>query len=35
MLAELRRKLRCETIEAYAESIPLPDAQVDFITDCP
>lgn len=32
MLAELRRKLRCETIEAYAESIPLPDAQVDFLS---
>lgn len=32
MLAELRRKLTCETIEAYAEAIPLPDAQVDFLS---
>lgn len=32
MLAELRRKLSCETIEAYAESIPLPDRQVDFLS---
>lgn len=32
MLAELRRKLRCETIEAYAESIPLPDDRMDFLS---
>lgn len=32
MLAELRRKLDVETIEAYAESIPLPDNHVDFIS---
>jgi len=32
MLAELRRKLSCETIEAYAESIPLPDRQMDFLS---
>lgn len=32
MLAELRRKLNCETIEAYAEAIPLPDAQMDFLS---
>ena len=32
MLAQLRSKLSCETIEAYAESIPLPDAQMDFLS---
>jgi demethylmenaquinone methyltransferase / 2-methoxy-6-polyprenyl-1,4-benzoquinol methylase len=32
MLAELRKKVNVETIEAYAESIPLPDAQVDFVS---
>ena len=32
MLAELRKKLDVETIEAYAESIPLPDNHVDFIS---
>ncbi|MBL8398345.1 MAG: class I SAM-dependent methyltransferase [Candidatus Accumulibacter sp.] len=32
MLAELRKKLAVETIEAYAESIPLPDNHVDFIS---
>lgn len=32
MLAELRKKLAVETIEAYAESIPLPDAHVDFVS---
>lgn len=32
MLAELRKKLDVETIEAYAESIPLPDDHVDFIS---
>lgn len=32
MLDELRKKLDVETIEAYAESIPLPDAHVDFVS---
>ncbi len=32
MLAELRKKLDVETIEAYAEEIPLPDDHVDFIS---
>jgi demethylmenaquinone methyltransferase/2-methoxy-6-polyprenyl-1,4-benzoquinol methylase len=32
MLAELRKKLDVEAIEAYAESIPLPDNHVDFIS---
>jgi demethylmenaquinone methyltransferase / 2-methoxy-6-polyprenyl-1,4-benzoquinol methylase len=32
MLAELRKKLDVETIEAYAESIPLPDNHVDFLS---
>ena len=32
MLAELRKKLNVETIEAYAESIPLPDNHVDFVS---
>jgi demethylmenaquinone methyltransferase / 2-methoxy-6-polyprenyl-1,4-benzoquinol methylase len=32
MLAELRKKLNVETIEGYAEAIPLPDAHVDFIS---
>lgn len=32
MLAELRKKVSVETIEGYAESIPLPDAHVDFIS---
>lgn len=32
MLAELRKKLEVETIEAYAESIPLPDNHVDFVS---
>ena len=32
MLAELRKKLDIETIEAYAESIPLPDNHVDFVS---
>lgn len=32
MLAELRKKLHVETIEAYAESIPLPNAHVDFVS---
>ena len=32
MLAELRKKLDVETIEAYAEAIPLPDNHVDFVS---
>jgi len=32
MLAELRKKVDVETIVAYAESIPLPDAKVDFVS---
>src|SRR3990167_8127009 len=32
MLAELRQKVDVETIVAYAEAIPLPDAQVDFVS---
>jgi len=32
MLAELRKKVAVETIEAYAESIPLPDDHVDFVS---
>jgi demethylmenaquinone methyltransferase/2-methoxy-6-polyprenyl-1,4-benzoquinol methylase len=32
MLAELRKKLSVQTIEAFAESIPLPDAGVDFVS---
>lgn len=32
MLAELRKKLAVDTIEAYAESIPLPDDHVDFVS---
>ena len=32
MLAELRKKVNVETIVAYAEAIPLPDAQVDFVS---
>lgn len=32
MLAELRKKIKVETIEGYAEAIPLPDAQVDFVS---
>lgn len=32
MLAQLRLKLQCETIEAYAEAIPLPDGQIDFLS---
>ena len=32
MLAELRKKVDVETIEGYAEAIPLPDAHVDFIS---
>jgi demethylmenaquinone methyltransferase / 2-methoxy-6-polyprenyl-1,4-benzoquinol methylase len=32
MLAELRKKVDIETIVAYAESIPLPDAKFDFVS---
>ncbi|AWI79192.1 MAG: dimethylmenaquinone methyltransferase [Betaproteobacteria bacterium HGW-Betaproteobacteria-13] len=32
MLDELRKKLAVETIEAYAESIPLPENNVDFVS---
>lgn len=32
MLGELRKKLVVETLEGYAENIPLPDAEVDFIS---
>jgi demethylmenaquinone methyltransferase/2-methoxy-6-polyprenyl-1,4-benzoquinol methylase len=32
MLAELRKKVAVDTIEAYAESIPLPDDHVDFVS---
>jgi demethylmenaquinone methyltransferase/2-methoxy-6-polyprenyl-1,4-benzoquinol methylase len=32
MLAELRKKLSVQTIEAFAEAIPLPDADVDFVS---
>jgi demethylmenaquinone methyltransferase / 2-methoxy-6-polyprenyl-1,4-benzoquinol methylase len=32
MLAELRKKIEVETLVAYAESLPLPDSEVDFIS---
>ncbi len=32
MLAELNKKLAVETLVAYAESIPLPEACVDFVS---
>ena len=32
MLAELRKKMDVQTIEAYAESIPLSDGMVDFVS---
>jgi len=32
MLAELRKKVSVEVVEAYAESMPLPDAQADFVS---
>ena len=32
MLAELKKKLPVETLEGYAEAIPLPDAAVDFVS---
>ena len=31
-VTELRKKMDVEAIEGYAEMIPLPDAQVDFIS---
>ncbi len=32
MLAEAKKKLNVKTIEGYAENIPLPDNQVDFLS---
>ncbi len=32
MLSELKRKLNCTTVEAYAEAIPMPDGQMDFLS---
>lgn len=32
MLEQLRKKLKVETLEAYAESIPLPANHVDFVS---
>lgn len=32
MLTELRKKVAVEVIEAFAEAIPLPDAQADFVS---
>ncbi len=32
MLSELRKKVNVETLVAYAEAIPLPDAHVDFVS---
>jgi demethylmenaquinone methyltransferase / 2-methoxy-6-polyprenyl-1,4-benzoquinol methylase len=32
MLAELRKKVAVEAIEAFAEAIPLPDALADFVS---
>jgi demethylmenaquinone methyltransferase / 2-methoxy-6-polyprenyl-1,4-benzoquinol methylase len=32
MLAELQKKVTVETIVGYAEDIPLPDAEVDFVS---
>lgn len=32
MLAELRKKVTVETLLGYAEAIPLPDAEVDFVS---
>lgn len=32
MLAELKKKIAVDTIEAYAEAIPLPDDTADFIS---
>jgi demethylmenaquinone methyltransferase/2-methoxy-6-polyprenyl-1,4-benzoquinol methylase len=32
MLAELRKKVSVQVIEAFAEAMPLPDAQADFLS---
>lgn len=32
MLAELRKKITVDTLEGYAEAIPLPEGQVDFVS---
>ena len=32
MLAELRKKVSVEVIEAFAEALPLPDGQADFVS---
>ena len=32
MLAELRKKVAVDTLEGYAEAIPLPEGQVDFVS---
>ncbi len=32
MLAELQKKVNVETIEAYAEAMPLPNSSVDFLS---
>lgn len=32
MLAELRKKVEVDTLEGYAEAIPLPEGQVDFVS---
>lgn len=32
MLAELQKKVSVETLLGYAEAIPLPDAEVDFVS---
>ncbi|MEZ5644732.1 MAG: class I SAM-dependent methyltransferase [Burkholderiaceae bacterium] len=32
MLAELRKKVSVEVVEAYAESMPLPDGMADFLS---
>jgi len=32
MLAELRKKVKVEVIEAFAEELPLPDGQADFVS---
>jgi demethylmenaquinone methyltransferase/2-methoxy-6-polyprenyl-1,4-benzoquinol methylase len=32
MLAELRKKVAVDTLEGYAEAIPLPEGEVDFVS---
>ena len=32
MLAELRKKVAVDTLEGYAEAIPLPEGQMDFVS---